>query len=338
MMSRCLLLAAIVVAPLAAQDDPQLVWQGQVDGVSLLRVRGDRMAVEQKEGRPVERQRFHFYAGLPESRQRVRLEVLEGRGFVQILEQPSLENNYTLSVSIEDRQGGSSFYSLAFFWQSNTNIFPFSERSRHERTDSLTWSGRVDGEAVVSCRGNSCRAEARSGAPVTRDRFRFSRPLPDREVMVSLGRMEGRGQIRLIEQPRDQNGYTARVVIRDPYGGASDYTFSLVWSVRRDDSGFEFARGGLTWSGRVNGRVRVRVAGRAAASEVIGGAPVVGERVSFTRGLPARDNPRVTLRKLRGRGRVEIVEYPSARNRYQLVFEIEDSGGGPDQYEVEVSW
>jgi Zn/Cd-binding protein ZinT len=35
---------------------------------------------------------------------------------------------------------------------------------------------------------------------------------------------------------------------------------------------------------------------------------------------------------------VNIVEYPSGRNGFRFVFEINDTDGGADNYEVEVVW
>ena len=44
------------------------------------------------------------------------------------------------------------------------------------------------------------------------------------------------------------------------------------------------------------------------------------------------------IQKLRGRGRVSIVESPSEKNNYRLVFEIDDSEPGADSYQVELDW
>ncbi len=332
----------LLCLPLLAQDQPQMVWEGQVDGVIVLRVRSNRIDIEERQGLPVQRQRFRFFERLPDSRQTVRLEVVEGRGHARILEQPRLENNYTLSVVVEDRQGGTAFYSLAFYWASRGGFLagpPPSPSSSYDRMESLTWSGRVDDEAVVSCRREECLAEAVRGGAVARERVRFSGPLPARDTQVNLDRTAGRGQIRLIQQPREENGFTAQVAIRDPQGGAGDYSFSLVWArPSREEPGVGFAHRGMLWGGRVDGRIRVIVEGSSARVEVISGAPVASERADFSRSLPPRNNPNATVRRLRGRGRVEILEYPSARNNYRLVFEIADSGGGGDYYEVEVGW
>lgn len=331
-------LTLLFVPSLAAQDQPQLVWEGQVDGISLLRVRGRGIKAQAKEGLPAGQQRFHFYQRLPENRLQVRLEVVEGRGHVQILEQPRADNEYTLTVSVEDRQPGSSFYKLAFFWESERRAPSPPTQPPLGRRESVAWSGRVQGEVIVSCRGDFCAAETIHGT-VTGDRFRFSQPLPGRELPVSLEKTEGRGDIRLLDQPRESNGYAARVLIRDPQAGASDYRFSLAWArPSQKDTEFDFARLGMIWSGRVDGRVRVIVKGHAAMSEVIGGGRLTGERAQFTRGLPTAGNPKPTVRKLRGRGGVVLVESPSQANHWQLIFEIDDGESGADDYEVEVRW
>jgi hypothetical protein len=336
---------AIVLAPVCLGQDAQMIWEGEVDGTSVLYIRGNRVDVMEKGGLPVQRQRFRFFDRLPDSRQNVELQVREGRGRVRIVEQPRLENNYTLAVEIDDRQGGSSFYSLELFWDTSRGGFapgrgsPLGPVGGSFGGDSLTWSGRVDGEVVVVCRDRRCDPEVKSGQPVVRDRFRFSRPLPNRDVQVSLDETNGRGEIRLLQQPRRENDYTAQVLIRDHQGGSADYSFILSWTQpRRGAPESLFTRPGMYWSGRVDGKVRVIVEQRNARSEVIAGGPVTGERIRFEQTLPQRRGSEPQVRKLRGRGRVEVVEFPSPRNGYRLVFEIEDDKGGSDNYEIEAGW
>jgi hypothetical protein len=171
------------------------------------------------------------------------------------------------------------------------------------------------------------------------ERFTFSRPLPEREIRVSLEDAQGRGDVQLIDQPSQQNGYTARVRIRDSQPAAGEYTFSLFWTrPERGEPERLFARSGLVWHGRVDGTARIHVNDRVAQVELLSGAPVQGDRAEFVRPLPRADVPNLTVKRLRGRGRVNIVEYPSARNGWRLVFQIEDSSGGADDYQVEVGW
>ena len=56
------------------------------------------------------------------------------------------------------------------------------------------------------------------------------------------------------------------------------------------------------------------------------------------RTLPARSDLHPAIKKLSGRGQVQIVEYPSEKNNYRLVFEISDSESGASSYEIEVDW
>jgi hypothetical protein len=334
------LLALACAAPVLAlaEERPQFVWQGEVDGIAILHLRGNRLDVQIPEGAPVARQEFRFSHTVPETRQNARLSVIEGRGFVHILEQPRLDNQYTLTVQIEDRQEGRSFYSIALYWDASNRFFENS--GKRERTDNVTWTGRVDEEAVVSCQAKSCVSSAGRGAPVAAEHFKFSRPLPNRAVVVTLEEPEGRGDIRLVEQPNERNHYTARVSIRDPQGGAAEYSFTLVWN-RANGKQPELViplERGLIWSGTVEGRVRIIVRGGASVSQLMEGRPVGSERSEFLRPLPARSDLHPVAKKLRGRGRVEIVEFPSEKNNYQLVFEINDSEPGGDEYEIELDW
>ena len=212
-------------ACLCAQDRPQFVWQGQVDGTAILHLAGKRLAVQIQDGAPVEREKFHFSDALPQTQQNIRIEELQGRGYVHVIDQPNIENHYMLAVAIEDRQPGSAFYSLALYWDASSNVF-----ERGDKTDHVSWTGRVDEGAVISCHKQSCVSSVEHGAPVADERFKFSHAIPDRDTEVRLQDPQGRGELRLIEQPRQRNNYTARVSIRDPQAGAGEYTFTLVWN------------------------------------------------------------------------------------------------------------
>ena len=88
----------------------------------------------------------------------------------------------------------------------------------------------------------------------------------------------------------------------------------------------------------MDGRVRVTVQGGASFSEVLKGARIGGEHGEVFRPLPARADLRPAIQKLHGSGRVSIVEPPSERNNYRLVFEIDNSGAAADSYEIELDW
>lgn len=330
-------LALLVPLALFAQSNPQFVWQGEVDGTVVLHLKHERAGVQVQAGGPVQNPQFRFNDPLPQSRQDARLEVLEGRGYVHIVDQPRLENGYTLSVAIEDRQPGSARYSIALFWDPSDRALEGGSRNKQDR---VTWTGRVDEETEVSCHARSCVSSVARGAPVAGEHYKFSRPLPARDLDVRLEDADGRGEIRLVEQPRERNHYTAKISIRDPQGGSGEYSFTLVWNreARAQTPAAEPAGRGLIWSGAVAGRVQVTVEGGGVFSEAVSGQPVRGEHSDLLRPLPARSDLAPVIQKLRGRGRAAILERPSEQNHYRLVFEVDDPGPGADTYEIEIDW
>jgi hypothetical protein len=328
------------------------VWQGDVDEAAILYIRGDRLEVENPRGERVQQQRYRFFHLPPDSRQQVRLEVVEGRGSVRIAEQPALENDYTIVIHIEDRQEGRGHYSIALYWDAPADETQQGARQWRDRgwqgdgiaepggaTAKLTWRGHVESEAVVECRAAACRSLVRQGMPVTHERAQFSKPLPQQEVLVSLAGDDANGNIRVLEQPLRVNGYAVRVKITDGCGARKECGFTLTW--REPGGGAEQKQAphrGVVWSGRVDGAIRVTVRGSSTLSEVTAGGPIGNERTIFDRALPQRSGFATTIRKLQGRGAVAIVESPSDQNGFSLVFEVRDPGPGVDDYMVEVDW
>jgi hypothetical protein len=337
---RLLTLASPILCAVCVQAAPQFVWQGEVDGVAILHLQGKKLQSQIQEGGPLARQQYHFSDRLPDVRLQVRVEVLKGRGYVHVVDQPSGENQYTLAVAIEDQQPGSAFYSIALYWDTSDNAF----RRDAEKIDKVTWSGRVIQGAIVSCHAKSCDSSAEQGAPsVSSEHYKFSKPLPAHDSEVSLEDPEGRGEIRLIEQPRERNGNAVKVAIRDPGPGAGDYAFTLVWNRpghNNKETGpiLEPTGRGFLWRGKVDGRIRVAIQGGASFSEVVDGERIGGEHGDMYRQLPARSDLMPVIRKLQGRGNVAIIELPSEKNSYRLVFEIDDPEPGADDYEVELDW
>ena len=97
-------------------------------------------------------------------------------------------------------------------------------------------------------------------------------------------------------------------------------------------------RGGrMTWRGRVDDDVRIRIRGGTAEIETIGGTEYNDGQPNFTNSLP---NRRVTVRveKKRGRGEIYIEQQPSRENDFTAVVRIKDARGGAADYEFELIW
>ncbi len=92
----------------------------------------------------------------------------------------------------------------------------------------LEWSGTVDDRATVSLHGRDIQTRTVSGRSVSTASSQVFGRLPNRPVFVSL-RKRGRGTVRVVQQPRPSNGYTAVVRIYDPQPGDARYRFTLLW-------------------------------------------------------------------------------------------------------------
>jgi hypothetical protein len=95
--------------------------------------------------------------------------------------------------------------------------------------------------------------------------------------------------------------------------------------------------GRMTWRGRVDDDVRVRIRGGSADVETLGGTPYYDAQPNFSSSLPNR-RVAVRLTKNRGRGDIFIEQQPSRENDFTVVIRIKDSKGGADNYEFTLEW
>ncbi len=103
------------------------------------------------------------------------------------------------------------------------------------------------------------------------------------------------------------------------------------------DTGGGNRSGRMTWRGRVDDDVRIRIRGGTADVETIGGTQYNDGQPNFTNSLPYR---RVTVRltQKRGRGEIFIEQQPSRENDFTAVVRIRDPRGGASDYEFQIAW
>lgn len=199
------------------------------------------------------------------------------------------------------------------------------------------WKGRVDGVDDILVRGSEVRIEHVSAMPIQKQDHRFSAPLPFAEVELTLEVLRGRGSVRLLEQPTKRNQFTAVIRVDDQdHSGDSDYEFEISWS-REGSKNKDVYDSGFRWRGRVDIGCEIQIRGN--SHEVIdeGGAGTQERSASFSSPLPRSDVP-VSVEKRKGRGKVSLVQSPSASNGYTAIVRIEDSKGGADDYDFELRW
>ena len=101
---------------------------------------------------------------------------------------------------------------------------------RGHRRGVAHWSGEVDDTVVVSIHASDIDTNTVHGRRVRDVDSNVDGRLPHFPGHVFLRDSRGRGDIQIIEQPRPDNDFTARVRIYDGQRGASHYRFTLAWT------------------------------------------------------------------------------------------------------------
>src|SRR5687768_14685842 len=116
-----------------------------------------------------------------------------------------------------------------------TAAFGQAAPAQAQVSGSVEWRGTVDNVARIVVQGSSVRTSAVSGRQPTSSGYRPSGSPLSRSASsrVSLQSVQGRGEVRIVQDPDRNNNYTAIVEVRDPQGGEGSYQFRLVWEEDR---------------------------------------------------------------------------------------------------------
>ena len=97
------------------------------------------------------------------------------------------------------------------------------------RREVYEWAGVVDKEIRIQLRGNRAWVQPIGAGDDRESRGRVLSGLPQQTGNLVVQRLEGRGDVDVIEQPSPRNGYTATLRIRDPRGGAARCRIAAYW-------------------------------------------------------------------------------------------------------------
>lgn len=309
-------------------------WQGNVDGTVRILVQRRQATVTTVSGRNPSAVVANFQRPLPRRAVDVNLRVIEGRGVVRILQQPNRNNGFAALIEIIDPRGGADRYAFELDW----DRFGGDDDEPDTGGGLMNWRGSVDDVVRISVTGRQSFVTTISGRAPTGVRFDFAEALPRRAVNVTVDKREGRGDIRVIQQPTRRNNFTAVVEIVDRSGGRDNYEFDLNWDRfggGDEDPGSD--RGLMNWRGAVDDIVRISVIGRQSFVTTISGQAASGVRYNFVEALP-RTPLNVTVEKREGRGDIRVIQQPSRQNNFTAVIEIVDRSGGRDTYEFDLFW
>jgi len=91
------------------------------------------------------------------------------------------------------------------------------------------WAGRVDKEVRIQLTGGRAYVQPVGNREVRNGNGQIVSGLPHEDGILRVERIEGRGDIDVIQQPTASNGYTATLRVRDPSSGAANYRIVAVW-------------------------------------------------------------------------------------------------------------
>jgi hypothetical protein len=100
------------------------------------------------------------------------------------------------------------------------------------------WQGRVDKEVRIQLQGGRAYVQAMGNREVHNDNGRFVGGLPHQDGFLRVERVQGRGDIDVIEQPNASNGYHATLRVRDPRSGADNYRIIAYWQPVYNNGGY----------------------------------------------------------------------------------------------------
>ena len=102
-------------------------------------------------------------------------------------------------------------------------------------TEVFEWEGRVDREIWLELRGGRARVQrASSDDAYRRSSGRVLQRLPREDGRLRVRRLEGRGDVDVVQQPSSRNNYTAVLRLRDSRSGAGYYRLVAYWEPSRD--------------------------------------------------------------------------------------------------------
>lgn len=99
----------------------------------------------------------------------------------------------------------------------------------------------------------------------------------------------------------------------------------------------EQERGRVYWRGQVDDKLQITVKGLSLETKTLSGKAMPEGSFSFTAKLPDAEKT-VSVTKIEGRGKVNMIQHPSAENNYTAIVEIHDDRGGSADYLLNIWW
>ncbi|HEY5062200.1 MAG TPA: hypothetical protein VII52_11735 [Gemmatimonadaceae bacterium] len=238
-------LALVVAAPVAFSQGQQIFeWSGRVDREVQITMRGNDVTTRQVGNTETGRYRQRSFMQIPRQNGQVVVRTQNGRGNVDVIEQPSPRNGFTTTIRIQDPASGAADYRVSAYWQPlNGDAYRgngIADRGRDDRDRAggingrngartmMRWTGNVDGELEIRIQNGRVDYRNLSGKQPTNIRSSGSLASNRSNGQVFIAQNQGRGSVALVQQPSPYNGYTTVIRVRDPQGGYGYYDFNVM--------------------------------------------------------------------------------------------------------------
>lgn len=99
-----------------SNNSGRVFWRGMVDDVVRIEIKDLDLSIRTVSGRSYDDGTFSFTSPLPKTEVTVGVEKKDGRGTVEVIQQPNSSNNFTTVVEIKDLKGGAKEYHLEIYW------------------------------------------------------------------------------------------------------------------------------------------------------------------------------------------------------------------------------
>jgi peptidase S41-like protein/tricorn protease-like protein len=155
----------------------------------------------------------------------------EARGGIHIIQMPNADNEYELVVYLnDDKHGAADWYEFTLAWSDQ----PYKGEVPLPDSPYILWNGIITGHsryAKLIIQGDELTAKDDSMGDVKTISSIISNPIPETPVDLTGKLYQGGVAIHITQQPREENEYTAKVVLEVPFGSSSsgEIVVLLTW-------------------------------------------------------------------------------------------------------------
>ncbi len=206
--SRLAEIAIRLTPPTAAKG--KSIWKGTVKSTTDIKIKGLEITYSgEAEGT--------INSRLPEIGYTIkRVKAIAGGVTVKIADQPSANNNYTSTFSINTKKAKDVSFEIE--WEL-------------KRQGQISWQGQVSGRSIVRIQGQFVDIEQVSGEQAKEVSYQGD-PLPSQEATVKVRKVSGNAEIRLMEAPSQSNSYITTLEIENSSDSSTPLAFQLEWLLK----------------------------------------------------------------------------------------------------------